>query len=1013
MSQEFDSEAKAYLTRDAEGTVRDLLHVEEPFESKAGTAVLAAREYLGKYGGVLGIETAELANFSLGAEDTPQDIGVEYRFNQEKPQFDMTTVVFDQTFLGLPVWQAGVSVHMQQKPFVVLSAQSSRHVTINAKMPSKKALQNSRKINAETLAKLLRVSDAEDCDVKSLTILKQRLMIYRYSAKQRVAHADEPSPDARQTRPADVQRPSPRPMLPLPPVGDDIREGDHYVVTEVTFKLTCRGIKDLPWVALIEVETQAVLYLRAFIDNVTGLVFKEDPVTGNGGPLPDAGAAALNALRTSVLLGDVAPPVAGMFALTGDHVRVTDVEVPNAVPPTVAAGSQFDYAARTDNFAAVNAYYHCNRFFELVEDLGFDLPTYFTGTLFPSTVDHRGHYGTANGIEINAYCMGNGTFGIDRTAFMLADLTDVGNPMGLACDWRVVLHELGGHGILYNHVNSANFGFSHSAGDSFAAILNDPETNAADRFQTFPWVYSTIDRRHDRDVTAGWAWGGVNDNGGYDSEQILCTTHFRVYRSIGGDSGELAGRQYAARYMAYLILRTVGSFTQPTNPNNPDSYASAMIAAERGNWTSEDQVGAVYWKVVRWAFEKQGLYQPFGAQTPVVSEGAPPPVDLYIDDGRQGEYPFLAKFWETRDIWNRHEPDGDHRHQSPLVCRKNYAYVRVKNRGTRTSKRGRVSAYHCRPSAGLVWPDDFEPMTTGSLAIPGIPPGGEVVVGPFEWMPVHPGDECMFASVSTSGDRANNDLVTGLPAATGPTPVWRLVPSDNNIAMRSLIPVPGGGGRCALEAAFCNRKFWAQNPFAKPARMEIRAVFPPFWESRGWAMSFNNPGGGTFTLGPRGAREIRPVLLSGRDFSAGELADAGDVTITILVLANGIVVGGLSFEPDPNICTARHEHGKHCTCKHPSAHDCCEPGRHDMHHRCCEPCIDDRCCPPHWCCCHEHHPHHDHDDAMCGRDTKDDPCCNDDDDPCDDSDRLRHLHIEIDLEPKHPRPHEHKDCKDG
>ena len=111
---------------------------------------------------------------------------------------------------------------------------------------------------------------------------------------------------------------------------------------------------------------------------------------------------------------------------------------------------------------------------------------------------------------------------------MLADLSNVADPMGLACDWRVVLHELGGHGILYNHVNSANFGFAHSAGDSFAAVLNDPETRAVDRFQTFPWVFGVIDRRHDRDVTAGWAWGGVNDNGGYASEEILCTTHFRL-----------------------------------------------------------------------------------------------------------------------------------------------------------------------------------------------------------------------------------------------------------------------------------------------------------------------------------------------------------------------------------------------------------------------------------------------------------------------------------------------------
>jgi hypothetical protein len=238
--------------------------------------------------------------------------------------------------------------------------------------------------------------------------------------------------------------------------------------------------------------------------------------------------------------------------------------------------------------------------------------------------------------------------------------------MGLACDWRVVLHELGGHGILYQSVNSPNFGFAHSAGDSFAAILNDPETRAADRFQTFPWVFGVINRRHDRSVTAGWAWGGVNDVGGYSSEQILCTTHFRLYLSIGGDSSGVAMRTYASRYVAYLMLRTIGSLTQPTNPGNPTSYASALMTAELGNWTSADQVGGVYWKVIRWAFEKQGLFQPPGAPVPVVSEGAPPPVDLYIEDGRHGEYPLPAELLgKPRDLESRRarrpprSPDAD------------------------------------------------------------------------------------------------------------------------------------------------------------------------------------------------------------------------------------------------------------------------------------------------------------------------------------------------------------------
>lgn len=122
MVQEFDPKGKVHLTRDSQGTTRGVLHVEEQYETAASTAVLAAREYLEKFGEVLGIAQSELTNFSLAPETSPVDARVEYRFDQEKPQFDTTTVVLAQTYFGLPVWEAGVAVHMRQRPFVVLSA---------------------------------------------------------------------------------------------------------------------------------------------------------------------------------------------------------------------------------------------------------------------------------------------------------------------------------------------------------------------------------------------------------------------------------------------------------------------------------------------------------------------------------------------------------------------------------------------------------------------------------------------------------------------------------------------------------------------------------------------------------------------------------------------------------------------------------------------------------------------------------------------------------------------------
>ena len=59
--------------------------------------------------------------------------------------------------------------------------------------------------------------------------------------------------------------------------------------------------------------------------------------------------------------------------------------------------------------------------------------------------------------------------------------------------------------------------------------------------------------------------------------------------------------------MAYLILRTVGTLTQPTNPAHVRHLCNAMILTDKENWVSEGLFGGAYGKVIRWSFEKQGL----------------------------------------------------------------------------------------------------------------------------------------------------------------------------------------------------------------------------------------------------------------------------------------------------------------------------------------------------------------------------------------------------------------------
>ena len=935
MSQEFDASANAFVNRDERGVVRDALHLEGPFVTSAATAQLAAQQYLERFHALFGISSEELRALGAASAIRPESAGVEYRFLAERSQFDTTTVVFSQTCLALPVWGGSMSVSMRRDPYRVISAVSTALPDVQVSAPSEGDVDRLLGITPAQLARALGLTAKDDSfDRTSLAIERRELFIYRFRKDNRLTLTADLTADA---EPGSGLHHHHHQQPPLPPLPTRIVDGGDYLVAAVYFVLGVPDIPGLHWVALVEAETRSVLKLRAFVATVNGLVFTQDPITLAGGPSPAASDAALDPLRSSVLLRGLDPPAAGSYSLTGDLVTIKDVEPPPIAPPTEPAGTDFDFLARTDDFAAVNAYYHADRFFRVVHDFGFDNSVYFGGTLFPTVVDHRGD----GGAVVNAHCLGNGAYGIQQTTFALADLSNVAQPLGIACDYRVVLHELAGHGTLYNHVNWPNFGFAHSAGDSVGVLLNDFDSKAPDRFMSFPWLYASVPRRQDRTPAAGWGWAGAIalnpfgalDGGGYNNEQILCTTHFRIYRSIGGDSPEQAVREFAGRYVAYLILRLIGGLTAPTNPPNATVYASDLIAADAGDWTAAGEVGGCYWKVIRWAFEKQGLYQPAATPKPNNNIGPPPPVDVYIDDGRNGEYPYVPsdgyyhvqRFWDNTEVWNRHHPDGGHEHQTPIVGVTNYAYARVRNRGTSTATSVSVRGWHSRPAAGLVWPDDWKPMTTPSLTIPSLASGAETIVGPFDWHPEELGHECMLIGASTAGDRANNDPVTGLPCATGPTPIWRLVPCDNNLGLRGLIPVPGGGGRDRLVEAFVHRHFWASNPFARPASLEVRAELPSLLSSRGWAITLDNPGGGSFTLGPRASRRISPRLISGQNFTAAEVQAAGRVAIEFVVLADGLVVGGLTYLLVPGMKEPARE-----TIEHHDEHD--QDSHEDHHH---------------------------------------------------------------------------------
>jgi zinc metalloprotease ZmpB len=924
---------KAHVSVDDANKVRQIRHSQEYWESEDNIPSISAETYLNEWAETLQIPNEHLQNLTKNVSFyDPREQGVEYHLDEEKHMFDSTTIGYYQTYLNTPVWRKGISITIKQNPNRIVASTNNSEYDLKGSLPDKKAIENYKSIFQQIVAHKTTIdpalgevedkgeAESEAAIRKSLNInapsakarrgsavrsddrirlLSGKFFVYKYDPRKRFAGKPELS-DSGNVGEAGEEREIP--LLPLPTVNDKIKAGRAYLVAEIIFKYDPPGFSGLVWLILVEVETGSILYIECMTCGVNGLVFKRDPInkTGDLTITSDDSNAILNPHRDDVTLTNLNAPIGGVQSLTGTYVTISEEESPVIAAPTEPVGTDFDYDVRTNNFGAVNAYYHQTQLIKTIEDLGFPRSTYFDGTTFPIPVDHRGL-----GDVINAHWAPNGTGGTDHMCYALCDTTDTVNPVCRSVDPYVHWHEMGGHGTLGDHVNSGLLGFAHSAGDGLAAIQMDPKSalrNVPERFRYAPFRPFTTERRFDRPVST-WAWnGGANDDGGYGSEQILATCHFRIYRSLGGDSNDLNRRKFAARVTSYLILRTIGSLTPATNPNSAEVWCELMQDIDQLNWISEGLDGGAYNKVIRWAFEKQGNYQSPGTPTPVTTPGAPPAVDVYIDDGRGGEYQYQAVHWQNQSMWNRNTNDGLTGHQNGIDGQTNYMYAKVKNRGTTVANNITVRAYHTKPGAGLTWPYDFVEMNpVGGLPIASIPANSasEVQVGPFEWEPnINAyGHDCVLMIASAAGDPSNIDNFTG----TESIQEWRLVPHDNNIGQRNVSVVPGAGGGEALVAALDGAFFLAGNNLNRRAVMELRVEMPALLTEKGWQLVFGGISDNKFLLKAGEKRRIQLTLKKGTEFTKADIEGSSDRQINVSLLANGILLGGMSYYVDPNL----------------------------------------------------------------------------------------------------------------
>jgi hypothetical protein len=226
----------------------------------------------------------------------------------------------------------------------------------------------------------------------------------------------------------------------------------------------------------------------------------------------------------------------------------------------------------------------------------------------------------------------------------------------------------------------------------------------------------------------------------------------------------------------------------------------------------------------------------------------------------------------------------------------NYAYVKIKNRGTQPANNVVVKAFHADPAAGLVYPNDWHAMTTPQLSGPVVAANNavEIVVGPFEWTPSGAGHQCMFMVVSASGDPSN---VSNLSPGES-IPEWRLVPHDNNIGQRNVTAVPFTKLEAWLKAIE-ELRFMLKNPLRSSAKMVLNPSIPQTLARRGWKLEFTNKGAATPKLAAGKTTTISMRLVPGEPFTAADLAKEKNPAIRIEAYANGIIVGGMTYEIAP------------------------------------------------------------------------------------------------------------------
>ncbi len=142
----------------------------------------------------------------------------------------------------------------------------------------------------------------------------------------------------------------------------------------------------------------------------------------------------------------------------------------------------------------------------------------------------------------------------------------------------------------------------------------------------------------------------------------------------------------------------------------------------------------------------------------------PSPIqELWLKDdlAHTGDDEWDGTFWDSPDLWIRHQDDGGITHQSPVFGQDNWFYARVRNKSSAGACKHWVVTFHAKEYAGteFVYPADFLPCIAAKAEFELA--AGETRIVKASWpqamVPPAGSHACLLASVIARADHPSSD----------------------------------------------------------------------------------------------------------------------------------------------------------------------------------------------------------------------------------------------------------------